>query len=192
MNRFIVVSGLPASGKSTVAKALATSLELPLFDKDAFLEALFETTPVRDAQMRRELSLRADGEFREQAVRASSAVLTSWWKHPRSSSNSGTPSEWLAGLPGAHVEVHCNCSPEVAAQRFVSRKRHAGHFDSRWSKSELLASFTQQSSFGPLGFGRLIEIDTDTVSVLELTALVRGISQVFTHRASLNSPETPA
>jgi len=41
--RFVVVSGLPGSGKTTVAQALAPLLKLPLFDKDAILEQLFET-----------------------------------------------------------------------------------------------------------------------------------------------------
>jgi predicted kinase len=180
VNRFVVVSGLPASGKSTVAKALAASLELPLLDKDTLLEALFETTSVPDVQIRRELSLRADSEFQKQASRAGSAVLASWWKHPRSPVDSGTPTEWLARLPGTHVEVHCNCSPAAAAERFVSRKRHPGHLDGRWSNLELLASFKQQASFGPLGFGRLIEVETE--STLELSALLRTVAQVFTER----------
>jgi AAA domain len=181
VNRFIVVSGLPASGKSTVAKALATSLELPLLDKDALLEALFENTSVPDVQSRRELSLRADGEFQEQSSRAGSAVLASWWKHPRSPVNSGTPTEWLASLPGAHVEVHCKCSPAAAAERFVSRRRHPGHLDGRWANPELLASFELQASFGALGFGRLIEVETE--NTLELSALLRAVDQVFAERA---------
>lgn len=180
MNRLIVVSGLPASGKSTVAKALASSLELPLFDKDTFLEALFEITPVKDAQMRKDLSLRADGEFQDHATRSGSAVLASWWRHPRSPVNSGTPTEWLVGMPGTHVEIHCICSPAVAAERFLCRKRQPGHLDSRWLKAELLASFKQQASFGPLGFARLVEVNTE--SELELTDLIRTVAQIFTKR----------
>ncbi len=181
VNLFVVVSGLPACGKSTVARALATSIELPLLDKDVFLEALFDTKPVLEAQNRRELSLRADGEFLEQASRAAGAVLASWWRHPQSPANSGTSVGWLASLPGTHVEVHCNCSPAVGVERFVSRKRHPGHLDIRWSKSELLASFTQQASFGPLGFGCVIEVDTE--SALDLTALARTVAARLAGRA---------
>jgi hypothetical protein len=46
MNRFIVVTGLPASGKSTVGVTVARALGLSLFDKDEILEALFEALGV--------------------------------------------------------------------------------------------------------------------------------------------------
>jgi predicted kinase len=181
VNRFVVISGLPASGKSAVAKVLAQSLGLPLLDKDAFLEALFQTVGIGDTQWRRELSHRADGELQRLAMASESAVLTSWWKHPQSSLSSGTPIEWLATLPGVHVEVHCSCSPAVAAKRFLARRRHPGHLDGRWSYPELLANFSQQASFGPLGFGRLIEVQTE--GPLEITALLRDIEHVFMERA---------
>ena len=51
--RLVVVSGLPASGKSTVARTLAGALGLPLLDKDVFLEALFASDGIGDAAWRR-------------------------------------------------------------------------------------------------------------------------------------------
>ena len=39
----VVVSGLPASGKTTVGRVLSEGLSLPLIDKDAILEALFDS-----------------------------------------------------------------------------------------------------------------------------------------------------
>jgi predicted kinase len=45
---FVVVSGLPGSGKSTLAAALAPALGLPWIDKDAILEALFDSLGVGD------------------------------------------------------------------------------------------------------------------------------------------------
>lgn len=39
----ILVSGIPASGKSTVAKMIAKSLAIPYFSKDAIKERLFDT-----------------------------------------------------------------------------------------------------------------------------------------------------
>lgn len=161
MKRYVIVSGLPASGKSTLAAALSQALGLPLLDKDHFLEALFESQGIGDAQWRRQLSHEADAAFRRQAEQATGAVLTSWWKHPRSLSDSGTPTDWLFALPGTKVEVHCQCSPQIAAERFLARQRSPGHLDYRWSYAELLVNFTAQASLGPLGLGSLVEVSTE-------------------------------
>jgi len=162
MNRYVVVSGLPASGKSTVARALSGGLSLPLFDKDDFLESRFEASGIGDALWRRRLSREADGDLRKEAQGASGAVLTSWWKHPRSPVDSGTPTEWLASLPGTLVEVYCRCAPQIAAERFLARRRHPGHLDGRWTLAELLADFERQAALGPLGIGGLIVIPTES------------------------------
>jgi adenylate kinase family enzyme len=180
VNRLVMVSGLPATGKSTIARALAASLAFTLLDKDAFLEALFEVSPVHDADARKSLSRQADDEFRALATRATHAVMASWWKHPRSTVDSGTPTEWLAGLAGTLVEVHCHCSPAVAAKRFLSRRRHPGHLDDRWAYPELLASFKQQASLGPLGLGRLIEVDTE--GPVNTDAVTSRVAQAFSEQ----------
>jgi predicted kinase len=46
---FVAISGLAASGKTTVAEPLARALDIPLISKDAIKEALFEpsATPTR-------------------------------------------------------------------------------------------------------------------------------------------------
>ena len=73
---FIIVSGLPASGKATLARALANGLDLPLIDKGDFLERLLDTKGVGDADWRRRLSRQSDQTFRIDAERSSGAVLT--------------------------------------------------------------------------------------------------------------------
>jgi len=40
--RFVVVSGLPGSGKSVLAQRLSPLLGLPVIDKDDILDRLFE------------------------------------------------------------------------------------------------------------------------------------------------------
>jgi hypothetical protein len=159
---FIVLSGLPASGKSTLGRAIAGVLQLPMLDKDQILEALFESRGVGDVIWRRQLSRMADQEFIAQASKLPAAVLASWWRHPSSSSlESGTPTEWLLSLHGEVIEVHCVCRPSVAAFRFVERKRHAGHVDDQYSYEMLLAGFRVQASLGPLRMGRTIEVNTE-------------------------------
>jgi len=159
--RFIIVSGLPASGKSTVASAVAGALDLPLLDKDAFLEALFDSQGTGDAAWRRALSHAADEALRREAETSGGAVLVSWWRHPLSPVATGTPTHWLAHLPGSIIEVHCRCSPATAAQRFLARQRHAGHLDGRWQHDELIASFDLHAALGALAVGQLVGIDTE-------------------------------
>ena len=161
MSRFIVVSGLPASGKTTLGRRIADELRLPMLDKDEILERLFQTLGVGDVAWRRKLSRMADDELRSLASAASGAVITSWWQHPLSAVESGTPINWLRDLPGEVWELHCVCSPALAADRFVARQRHHGHLDERYTPAALLASFETQHSFGPLGVGRVVKADTE-------------------------------
>ena len=177
MNRYVVLSGLPASGKSTLAQVLSQGLSLPLLDKDQFLEALFDSKGIGDSRWRRHLSQEADASFRRHAEQAAGAVLTSWWKHPQSNSDSGTLTDWLYLLPGFKVEVHCRCSAQAAAARFLTRKRHPGHLDDRWSYPELVANFDLQASLGPLRLGSLVEVSTEDHP--DIPDLIRRIGDVF-------------
>ncbi|QTN30734.1 AAA family ATPase [Rhodoferax sp. AJA081-3] len=157
----MVVSGLPASGKTTLAASLAASLQLPFLDKDSFLEALFLSEGTGNSAWRRALSKRADEQFQEEASAMGAAVITSWWKHPASTTDSGTPVDWLSYPSRIAVEVHCVCSASVAASRFLARQRHPGHLDERWSHDRLLVMLEAHSGHGPLFPDRAITINTE-------------------------------
>ena len=173
MQRHIIVSGIPASGKTTVGRAVATALGLVMLDKDEFLEALFNNEGIGDAAWRTRLSRAADEVLREKALCEGGAVITSWWRHPSSQVDSGTPVEWLSSLPGIMIELHCVCSPQVAAERFLSRKRHEGHLDHLKTRAEVLANFQQQAALGPLGIAQVLEVNTE--QRVEINALLAQI-----------------
>lgn len=78
-NGYIVVSGLPGSGKKTLAKALAAELDLPLFCKDTIKEALAEVLEVRDVEASRQLGRAAIAALIAVAVEAGRGVLESSW-----------------------------------------------------------------------------------------------------------------
>lgn len=159
----IVVSGLPGSGKTTVARQLAPLLDLPVIDKDDFLEALFrqaiEDTREIDPELRYELSRQADEMLIERSKNTARAVVLSFWRRPELSKTAGTPFEWLRELPNA-VEVYCRCDVSTAAHRFVGRKRHPAHGDGSKSFDQVLRQFVQLNRLGPLGLPRLVEVDT--------------------------------
>ena len=157
---YVVISGLPGSGKSTVGRQLASLAGIAVLDKDDILEQLFEERGVGDAAWRRALSREADRLFAEQANEGRSACLVSWWRHPRSTTHSGTPIDWLTALPDQIVEVHCVCPVNVAVDRFLRRRRHAGHLDGSKSLDSVTAQFEAIAALGPLGIGPVIEVRT--------------------------------
>jgi len=154
------VSGLPGSGKSTLAQRLAPLLGLPVIDKDDILEGLFEAKGIGDKAWRRTLSRESDEIFQEKALHAQGAILVSFWHLPGMPSDSGTPTGWLSGLSSRVLNLHCKCTPEIAAERCLRRKRHAGHLDAEASKEQVIASIRAISHLGPLDIGDRIEVET--------------------------------
>lgn len=165
---FVVVSGLPGSGKSTLAQQLALALGLPLLDKDAILERLFESKGLGDIEWRRALSRESDLILQREAAVLRGAVLVSHWRLPGMPSNSGTPTGWISKLSGNVVNIHCECPPEVSAERFGNRTRHAGHLDQERSRVEVLASIRGVASYGRLNIGPRIDVDTSRTPNLDV------------------------
>lgn len=77
----IVVSGLPASGKSTVARILAHDLQLPVVDKDTILKALFDSLGCPTPADRTRLSRASDEVLFALAAELLLAILVNWWHH---------------------------------------------------------------------------------------------------------------
>lgn len=123
---FVVVSGAPATGKSTLGPSLARELGLPLVAKDTIKEALMSVLPVPDVGTSRLIG-RASmvAVFAVAAASSIGAVIEANFHKSLS-----TPA--IEALPGCVVEVSCTCSAQTARQRFTLRAagRHPGHFDS--------------------------------------------------------------
>jgi glucokinase len=173
MRRFVIVSGLPGSGKTTLARRLAPALGLTLIDKDDILERLFYSRGVGNGDHRRTLSRESDVVLQAEAEASAGAVIVSFWRRPGMPDDSGTPTTWLSSLSSSLVEVHCACPPEIAASRFLRRRRHPGHLDRRHTFETLFAALEAQSRLTPLDLGE--RIDVDTSRELSVDDLVRDV-----------------
>lgn len=90
--RFILVSGIPASGKSTLGFQLGHAIDLPVIDKDIILEQLFDSDPTTSYPLdRNDLSRKADEIFQSQVRSSGGAIVISFWQRSESSQTSGTP-----------------------------------------------------------------------------------------------------
>ena len=128
---FVLVSGPPASGKTTLARALAPLLGLPLLAKDTLKEALMDRLDVPDVESSRALGQAAADALLALARESNGAVLEGPWHRSRV--------DVLGRLPGRVLEIFCQVDPETARGRHSDRAagRHPGHFDGDRDDDEL-------------------------------------------------------
>lgn len=176
----IVVSGLPASGKSTVAARLARVLAFDFLDKDDFLERLFDD-PAYAGSTRQQLSRLGDVHFQAAASACHRVVLVSHWRPVGVAGDSGTPSDWLLQSFASRVELHCHCPPAVAARRFTQRSRHAGHRDSDQSAEDVLPWLMRFSSWYPLGVGPSVTVQS--AQQVEIQPLLEQLRPLLGNRS---------
>jgi len=171
LKQAIVVTGLPASGKTTVALKLAVLLGLPLLDKDEFLEELYERQFPETRDERRQLSKISDILFQQSALDLDVVVLVSHWRPTCGPQDTGTPTQWLQQTYSRIVEVYCECSPDTATTRFLNRSRHSGHRDQDRDPAGLAVTMLQLAKGYPLGLGKLMTIETEARSDLSSLAV---------------------
>lgn len=165
---FVVVSGPPASGKSTLAPAVARGLQLPLVAKDTIKDALLSVLDAPDVEASRHLGRAAVAAML--AVAAASPVGAV----VESSFYRSVAAVDLTGLPGPVVELFCRCDADAARRRYRDRagSRHAGHFDSVRSADEL---WNPELAEPVAGGWPVLEVDTNQpVDLDAVLAFVRS------------------
>ena len=155
----IIVTGLPASGKTTVGRMIARMTALPMLDKDDFLEALYDTRGIGDRAWRQALSRESDALFQAEALRHEGVILVSHWQ-PRGVTGTGTATDWLGAFDRI-VEVHCACPPDIAADRFKARRRHPGHLDAERPHADVQQRMKAMATGYPLGLGETVRVDCE-------------------------------
>lgn len=167
---FVVVSGPPASGKSSLAPALAAELDLPLLAKDVIKDALVEVLDAPDLPRSRELGRAAVHVLLTVARTAGRGVLEGVWYD-----RTHAP---LAALPGPVVEVFCRCPADVLRERYAARSagRGAGYFDLDRDPVELW-----NTEVGTPVAGGWPVLDVDTAGEVDIAALAARVVAATRH-----------
>ena len=172
LDGFVVVAGLPASGKTTLARALAVELDLPLISKDTVKEALFDSLGTGDLEWSQSLGRAAHAVMYGIAKDVRSAVLEShFWR--------GVAEEDLLALGRPLVQVYCRCPTEIAAERYRSRAsspdRHKGHLQEH--QSEDVTRSWREAEAEPLALhAPVVEVlTTEPVDVAAVASRIRSV-----------------
>ena len=169
LDGLVIISGIPGSGKTTLARSLSQELDLPLVSKDTIKEALFDALGTGDLAWSQSLGRASHRVMYALARDMRSAVLEShFWR--------GMAEDELRALKRPMVQVHCRCPVDEALRRYRQRtdstERHPGHLPEHQSK-EVTDSWSTVEPV-PLELSvPLFEIDTThAVDVRDLAARV--------------------
>jgi predicted kinase len=167
---------MPGSGKTTLARAVGERLSLPVVEKDAIKETLFDTLGAGDVEASQRLgavtyALLFEIARSTLAAGASLVLEANFFR--------GNDEARFAALPPHRLlQVHCHAPLEVIVERYRSRigTRHPGHFDAD-RVPELTARY-ESGRNGPLDVdGELLELDTASASVDDLADRVLAAAQ---------------
>ena len=173
MKAAILVNGVPASGKSTVARAIAAGAAWPLLTLDTIKEAFFNHLGTGDRLYNRTL-----GKASYEAIFAliadfpegMTAVIDAWFGFQ--------PVETLdqhiarAGIAKT-VEVWCHAAPEIIGARYMARvgQRPGGHLGAEYVPE--LIELAKRAK--PTGRFPVINVDTSNPPAAgELIAQIRA------------------
>ncbi len=156
---FVVVSGAPGAGKTTLAAQLADATDLPLFSKDTIKVALLESLGFDNVEEAQRLGAASIAVLLAVAAEAGRGIVESAWLPDLARAEVGR-------LPGSIVEVHCACEPIEAERRYRERERHPGHFDQHRAVDSSLWTGPRAQPIG--GSWPVVAVDTNEPVPIDL------------------------
>ena len=161
-NTLLLIHGLPATGKTTLAYWLAQQLQWPIFHKDDIKEILFDTLGWSTRERSRQLGVGVI-EILYYAMSAQlsagvSCIIESNFNAEQSSPRVNA----ILQKTSAHcIQVVCHTDEAIRQQRFQARVRHPGHADSELVATVNAAPATPAEVLTRLAVaGPVIEVDT--------------------------------
>jgi predicted kinase len=181
--KLIVIGGSLATGKTTVASALAAHLGVRRVGMDHIKEALFDLGGFRDRAWSKEIGRIAFEVFKhliDLHLRAGESVIaesTFIWP---------SDADWLKDFAKKYhvelVQIWMTADPKVARERFLARarsgERHPGHCDTVETVLEEFDERYFSKTFKPLPLpGRTLVVDTTNFATIDHDAIVRFVGK---------------
>lgn len=173
LRRIVLISGPPASGKTTLARPLAEALECALLSKDDVKESLFSSIdgPRGDLDFSHRLSIAAMDLLWALAPHCPNVMLEANFR-----TQSPREREHVASLlnrfDGNMVEVHCRIPVEEAARRFAERAHTERHHPAHALQEMSVEQLSEYAT--PFAMSPIIEVDT--AKPVDVAALARQVA----------------
>ena len=178
--KLIILTGRPASGKSTIGKQLSRDLRLPIISKDGIREVLLDRLGSKDRPWSQLLGAAAIDlmfYFARAELDAGNSIILDNAFHPILVSSRFQALK--ACCDAESIQVVCNSDSETLFQRFKARaesgNRHAGHReeDAFDHIREILSQ--EESPILDIG-GEVIEVDTTDFEKVDYPAILEKVN----------------
>jgi predicted kinase len=174
-NTLIIITGLPATGKTSLGKKLATELNLPFISKDEIKELLFESLGYTDLAWSKKIGSTSYDllyYFAESLLKNNQSLIIETNFDPKFANQK------IIDLKNKYnfepMQIRCFTEGKILLERFTKRaqssERHPGHFDAEnladWEKI-LLPGKIEALDIG----GKLFDFDTTDLNNLDYQTL---------------------
>ena len=194
--RVIIIAGMPASGKSTVAKKLGAAFGYPILEKDDLKEALFDTVGFECYAEKRRLDLAAAAVL----LRAADAMLKAGTSliivNNFRTDMEEAVQQMLDSNKCSCVTVFFTGNADVFYKRYVERDlahaRHLGHIvqdhypphpgditDYAMTRAEFAEKFEKLGMADFRINGKRIEVDATDPGLIDVSGLINEIKKAF-------------
>jgi len=177
----VLISGAPASGKTVLARRLAEALPVPVIQRDAIKETLFDNLGIGDREWSKKLGAASFALFYltvETILSAGRSLIAEAAFHRPYSTRS------LSGARARSTievfELHCHADSQTLFHRYMRRsgtsERHAGHDTGMSIEAQAREWRQQYPVYGPLTDGaELFRIDTTDFANVDNEAVVAHV-----------------
>ena len=133
----IIISGLPATGKSRIGRRISSEFHIPLISKDPFKEAGFDCLGIGDREWSRKLSALAKESLfyvMKQLLSSGNNLIIDCNFKPEDMKKIKI---LLSENNAEAIQIHCRSDKKIIRERYIKRmntpgKRHPGHVDEEY------------------------------------------------------------
>jgi predicted kinase len=183
---FILINGMPCTGKTTLGSYLARELSLPLVSKDGIKEVLYDTLGTLDRAWSQQLgsaSMEILYYFIEAELRSGASFIAEANYHADLAGEKLI--KLLSGKNQRVIQILCRTEPATLLDRYDRRAhstdRHAGHLD-LYNRADF-AALVNKGEWPPVPIDcELLAVDTTHLDAEGYTELANRIRPLIDYQ----------